>query len=207
MELKDHTYVLAASERACAAVRCPEGNICLQGRCMKLLTGSERGCLEVDCGEDEACYLGTCYRAVPRYCETRGSECRPDEVCLSGACVAIETRLRLSPEECGAKGVVWKGRCLRTVEEALRCPFACREGEICLPGGCYAFDLGRDACDGVECAEGRPCVGGECWEPNERQDFKPCDNCPPGSRCVEMGRISYCVLSEEAAVPHEGGSR
>lgn len=195
IELDRRTYVLAPMEAACSSVRCPEGHVCLQGRCMLLLTESERRCLDVECPKEQVCYQGTCFQTVPKYCEGR-DECPSGEVCLSGACVAVETDVSPRAAACGAGGVLWKGRCL-PVDEATRCPFACREGEICLPGGCYALtlNLGGDACAGVSCPDGWPCLGGECMKPNDRLGFDPCESCLGDSRCVKVGELRYCVFS------------
>ena len=83
---------------------------------------------------------------------------------------------------------MWKGRCLRQIEEHGFCPIPCAEGEVCLDGGCFDLRVKRDACADASCPSGWPCLGGLCLKPNERRDYTPCEFCSRGD-CV----LGFCV--------------
>jgi len=89
---------------------------------------------------------------------------------------------------CGPGEFLWRGQCLKSLEDFDSSGLLCKAGELRLAGGCFNLGLKRDPCAGVDCPEGWPCVAGQCMEP--REEIKFCEFCSP-ENCI----IGFCILS------------
>ncbi|MBN2493518.1 MAG: hypothetical protein JXR96_02910, partial [Deltaproteobacteria bacterium] len=169
-------------------VTCPEGEVCVDGRCYaedcpsRSCPGQGEICVEeeclqsscvgVECPEGERCASGQCY---PADCETKdcqgyGEVCVQDE-CVERSCVGVDCP---SDERCAG------GRCYPADCEEVGCG---GEGEVCVDGVCQPA-----GCVAVACRQGYACRDGWCYPESA-----------PASRCQAGSRIEYgCELACEA---------
>ena len=153
----------------CEGVVCPEGEICVDGKCVPVCEG-------VVCPDGYVCDNGVC---VPGPCPPgqvfdedlqkcvpddlcRGVVCPPGFKCVNGECVEIicpegysyNTDIKLCvPDECPPGQVRIDGRCVDDPCAGVICPegYICKGG-VCVPNPCY----------GVKCPPGFICVNGKC---------------------------------------------
>jgi len=144
-------------EDVCTGRTCPDGTVCLCGRCV------EDSCYALGCEDGEVCVDGEC-EVDP----CAGVTCGDGEFCRDGDCFGVCT-----PEtECGEGQECRDGECVDAPCAGVTCP----ADERCIPetGEC------SDACSGVICPAGRICdpATGDCED-------DPClaVTCPSGTHC------------------------
>jgi len=117
----------------CQSFDCPEGQWCVNDRCVS------SPCTGITCDEGEACLEGVCYQiCVDDQCP-EGQQCDEDWQCTDDPCHG----------SCSADEYCDNGQCK---EDPCR-DFPCVNGEVCVSGiGCVP-----DPCSLVECPSGTTC--------------------------------------------------
>ncbi len=121
----------------CAAVTCPEGQVCLDGACVD-------GCQSVTCPYGDVCRLGRCVDPCASI------TCDEGYTCHLGVCV-----------DCDCSGCPSGKSCVEDVCVDTACAsVSCTPGTHCSAGACV------DDCSGSSCPGGAACAFGECAAAN-----------------------------------------
>eukprot|EP00727_Mastigamoeba_balamuthi_P009081 m51a1_g4796 hypothetical protein (1312) ;mRNA; f:83211-93260 len=189
---------------ASCRMACPDGQICLEGRCQLAPPYTE---CRMFCGEGRRCINGRC---VPDLCArvdcAEGSYCHP----LLGECVRFPQSSPVALPRptcrmaCPEGQLCVEGGC-RVPAPVAECRMFCGEGRRCIDGHCV-----DDICAGVECAEGLQChpLYGQCVGfPTPSLPLPTCRMaCPDGELCVE-GRCRVPQLAPECRMYCGPGKR
>jgi len=140
---------------------CKPGEICDDGRCVRVPCKDDAGC-----DEPLVCNNGQCTLEC-----TQGSDCQADQECKANRCV---TKTCSSPSDCAPPFRCKNGTC----EPECTDHGDCTASSYCDRGRCVA--LPASCSKKTDCGVGELCSQGSC--------VRPCvDNslCPTGSECVD----------------------